>query len=68
MELSKSGYAVVTRMLAESTSLKYGYKSIIEGCFDYCIRRYGMEVPPEPKDVIVSQVMEILKSNEAAHR
>lgn len=63
MELSKAGYALVKQMLLESSSLKYGYRKIVEGCYDYCIHRYGMELPQEPKAIIVSKVIEILNSN-----
>ncbi len=61
MELSKSGCALVSKMLEESMYLKYGYRETIEGCFDYCIQRYGMEIPPEPKEVIVTRVIQILE-------
>lgn len=60
--LSREGNLLCAKMLEELAFCGYGYVSIIEGCYDYCIKGYCMEVPVEGKTVIVNKVLEILKT------
>ena len=51
--------AVLTYMLKELSSMTYGYKNIVEGCYDDAIR-HGLAVPPEGKDAVVNRAIAIL--------
>ncbi len=59
--LSPEANQLATRMLEELSTLGYGYRSMIAGCFDYCIARYGMATPTEDKNIVVDHVLNILK-------
>lgn len=64
MKLSKSGYNLCAKMVEELSTCGYVYSSIIEGCYDYCLYRYGMPVPEESKEQICIQVLGILQCND----
>jgi len=58
--MSEEATNVISFMCRELSSCKYGYKSIVEGCYDAAIKGYNMTVPNETKDWIVDKVISIL--------
>jgi hypothetical protein len=50
---------IMHNMLLEMSTMKYAYRSTLEGCFEYLIERRGMDRPEEPRDEIIDEVMRI---------
>lgn len=50
-------------MLRNLSSMKYGYKDVVEGAYDTAIMNVGLKKPPETKDEIVERVLHILNTN-----
>lgn len=63
LNLSTEADILQAKMLEELSSLGYGYRKTVEGCFDYCIKRYGMKTPIEDKSLIVNNVLSILNNH-----
>ena len=48
-------------MIKELSQLTYGYRVIVEGCYDTTINNYKIEKPSDlSKDQIIDKVLEIL--------
>ncbi len=58
--MTNEGYLVVSRMVAELSTCKYGYRNIVEGCYEACINNYHMTKPTDSRDDIVDKALEIL--------
>lgn len=59
---SVEGRYLVYHMLSHLLSLKYGYKKIIEGCYETAINNFKLDRPPEEKFIIVNFVLWKLNS------
>ena len=62
MNISVTGQVVIGRIVRELNECKYGYRAIVEGCYEACINNYLLEKPEESKGVIVDKAIEILNS------
>ena len=62
--MSKDGAAIIRRMLTELSSCKYGYRSVVDGCYLTSIGNYGMVEPEETMGSIVDMVIEILNTEQ----
>ena len=52
---------VIIFMIKELSQLKYGYRCIVEGCYDMAINNYKIEEPSDlSKNQIIDKVLEIL--------
>ena len=52
---------IIIFMIRELSQLKYGYRCVVEGCYDMAINNYHLEEPTElSKDQIIDKVLEIL--------
>lgn len=60
-KLNSDGLNVVRKMLFELSTLKYAYRSTIEGCYEYTINKYGLIFPIELKPKIIESVIQILR-------
>ncbi len=49
-------------MILELSTMKYTYRSIIEGCYEAAITNYGYKKPSESKNVIVDEVIGMLNN------
>ena len=59
--MTKESRRLISFMLKELSQLKYGYRVIVEGCYDMAINNYHLEEPTElSKDQIIDKVLEIL--------
>jgi hypothetical protein len=50
-------------MLRELSTMKYGYRSVVEGCYDMAISNVGYSKPEESKNDIVDAVIELLNQH-----
>lgn len=58
--MSNEKYLIMTFMLRELSSMKYCYKSVIDGCFDTAVNNKGYAMPSEGKENVVSDVTDKL--------
>ena len=59
--MTKESMRLISFMLKELSQLKYGYRCVVEGCYDMAINNYHLEEPTElSKDQIIDKVLEIL--------
>ncbi len=59
--MSPEANKILHFILKELGGLGYGYRQTIEGCFDAAVNNYKMSHPPEGKDVVVDEVLKILR-------
>lgn len=50
-------------MITELSSLKYGYRDIVEGCYQTAITNCGYDKPTESMLVIIDEVIRILNED-----
>jgi hypothetical protein len=60
MDISQEGRTLMYHMIKELSSLKYGYRTVVEGCYDTLINNCGLKRPMESKSEIVVNVIDIL--------
>ena len=59
--MTKESIQVISFMIKKLSQLKYGYREIIEGCYDMAINNYNIEEPTDlSKNQIIDKVLEIL--------
>jgi len=52
---------IIIFMIRELSQLKYGYRCIVEGCYDMAINNYKIKEPLDlSKNQIVDKVLEVL--------
>jgi hypothetical protein len=54
--MSNEKYLIMTFMLRELSTMKYCYKSVIDGCFDAAVNNKGYAMPTEGKESVVEYV------------
>ena len=59
--MTKESRRLISFMIKELSQLKYGYRVIIEGCYDMAINNYGIKKPIDlSKNQIIDKVLDIL--------
>ncbi len=51
---------IIHFMIRKLSSCKYGYRDIVEGCYNAAVENYGF-TPVENKEEVIDKVIEILK-------
>ena len=52
---------IIIFMIRELSQLKYGYRCVVEGCYDMAINNYGIKKPIDlSKNQIIDKVLEVL--------
>jgi hypothetical protein len=62
-EMTQEARKLMAFVIRELSTLKYGYKTIVEGCYDVAIQKYKFAVPIESKAEIVNKVIECLNNS-----
>ena len=59
-KMSNEATKIINFMVLQLSSCKYGYRIIVEGCYDTAVENYSMPVPVETKKWIVDKVILML--------
>lgn len=62
--MTKDAQLLIMAMLRELQYCGHRYDSILQGCFDYCMKTYNLATPEEERSLIISKVIEILNEAE----
>jgi len=63
MAFSNEARRIMGFMITELSSLKYGYRDIVEGCYQTAITNCGYDKPTESMLVIIDEVIRILNED-----
>ena len=63
MQWSSEALYLMTFMISELSTMKYGYRDIVKGCYWTAINNCAFPKPEESIDIIVDEVIRILKEN-----
>lgn len=58
--MTKQADKVIAFMVRQFSTVKYGYRTFVEGCYDAAINNYGLAKPEESKAEIVDAVIAAL--------
>jgi len=64
MKWSSEALQLMAFMISELSTMKYGYRDIVEGCYWMSIKNCAFPKPEESIDIIVDEVIRILKDEE----
>lgn len=56
--LSHEAHRILFFMMNRLSTLKYGYKETVLGCYEAAIQNYGYKEPEEGKDFIIAYTIE----------
>jgi len=58
--MTNTANTLIHWMVGEMSTMTYGYRDIVEACYETAVMYRGFHAPTESKEVIVDKVIEIL--------